>query len=105
MHTTRYPTLARIALDILPIPGSSVSCERLFSRTKQVTTDRRSSIGPDLIEALECLQYNWKGNIIDWARVNSRSIEEVDVDDDFSLILNDEEELYTGDYESDIEVD
>lgn len=82
-----------------------MSCERLFSRTKQVTTDRRSSIGPDLIEALECLQYNWKGNIIDWARVNSRSIEEVDVDDDFSLILNDEEELYTGDYESDIEVD
>ena len=82
-----------------------MSCEWLFSRTKQVTTDRRSSIGPDLIEALECLQYNWKGNIIDWARVNSRSIEEVDVDDDFSLILNDEEELYTGDYESDIEVD
>ena len=82
-----------------------MSCERLFSRTEQVTTDRRSSIGPDLIEALECLQYNWKGNIIDWARVNSRSIEEVDVDDDFSLILNDEEELYTGDYESDIEVD
>ena len=82
-----------------------MSCEQLFSRTKQVTTDRRSSIGPDLIEALECLQYNWKGNIIDWARVNSRSIEEVDVDDDFSLILNDEEELYTGDYESDIEVD
>ena len=82
-----------------------MSCERLFSRTKQVTTDRRSSIGPDLIEALECLQYNWKGNIIDWARVNSHSIEEVDVDDDFSLILNDEEELYTGDYESDIEVD
>ena len=100
MHTTRYPTLARIALDILPIPGSSVSCEQLFSRAKQVTTDRRSRIAPDLIEALECLQYNWKGNIIDWARLNSRSVEEVDIDlDDFSLILKDEEELYAGDYE------
>ncbi len=76
LHSTRY----------LAHPQSSVSCEQLFSRTKQVTTDHRSSIGPDLIEALECLQYNWKGNIIDWARVNSHSIEEVDVDfDDFSL--------------------
>ena len=100
MHTTRYLTLARLALDILPIPGSSVSCERLFSHAKQVTTDRRSSIGPDLIEALECLQYNWKGNIIDQARVNSHSVKEVDdVDlDEFSLILKDEGELYTGDY-------
>ena len=54
----------------------------------------------DLIEALECLQYNWKGNIIDWVQVNSHSVEEVDVDlGDFSLMLKDEEELFARDYE------
>lgn len=55
-------------------------------------------------EVLECLQYNWKGNIADWALVNSHSIEEVDVDfDDFFLILQDKEELYMGDYDDDFD--
>ncbi|EKM48247.1 uncharacterized protein PHACADRAFT_70898, partial [Phanerochaete carnosa HHB-10118-sp] len=53
-----YPTLARMALDILGIPASSVSCERLFSRAKLVNTDRRSSLGSDIFEALEALNFH-----------------------------------------------
>ena len=39
-HAHLYPTLARIALDVLPSQASSVPCEQLFSGTKQIATDR-----------------------------------------------------------------
>lgn len=74
-----YPTLARLALDILPIPASSVSVERQFSRAAEVSTDRRSRLGPDLFEWLECLNNHWRHDIVDLARLNSAEIEEVEL--------------------------
>lgn len=70
-----------MALDVLPIPASSVAVERLFSRAKQVSTDRRSRIGADLFEWLQCLSHHWRGTIVDYAKVNSAIIEEVLLDD------------------------
>ena len=35
-----FPTLARIALDILPSQVSSVPCEQLFLGTRQIAVDR-----------------------------------------------------------------
>nr|VWO96606.1 C2H2-type domain-containing protein [Ganoderma boninense] len=85
-----YPTLARMALDILPIPASSVAVERLFSRAKEVSTDRRSRIGADLFEWLECLSHHWRPTIVDYAKVNSAAVEEVDLDDFVSYYEVDE---------------
>ncbi|KAF5354761.1 hypothetical protein D9756_005504 [Leucocoprinus leucothites] len=53
----RYPTIFCLALDILSIQASSVSCERLFSIAKETMTLHCNRIGPDLMEALQMLKY------------------------------------------------
>lgn len=68
-----------MALDILPIQASSVPCERLFSSSKQVATDRRSRLGSDRFEELLIMKSAWRGTISDWAVSNSENIEEVDL--------------------------
>ena len=37
-NQTRYPTLFRLAMDILPIQGSAVLCKRVFSSAKETMT-------------------------------------------------------------------
>jgi hypothetical protein len=44
-------------MDILPIQGSAVPCERVFSSGKETTTTRRNRIGPELMEALQMLKF------------------------------------------------
>ena len=56
----RYPTIFALAMDILPIQGSSVPCERVFSSAKETMTDRRSRIQPELMEGLQLLKYSVK---------------------------------------------
>jgi hypothetical protein len=68
-----------MALDILPIQASSVPCERLFSSSKQVATERRSRLGSDRFEELLVMKSTWRGTISDWAVTNSKDIEEVDL--------------------------
>ena len=89
-----YPTLARMALDILPIPASSTSCERLFSRAKLASTDRRSRLGVEIFEAIECLNFHWKKSIVDFAKVNSQTPLELTEDDLAGFdVLEEEAEL------------
>lgn len=54
----RYPTIFKLALDILPIQGSAVPCERVFSSAKETMTDRRSRISKELMEALQMLKFS-----------------------------------------------
>ena len=60
-HTTKlssgYPTLVRIALDVLPCRASSVPCERLFSASKRTAVDRRASLGA---EELQVMKFAWR---------------------------------------------
>ncbi len=44
--------IARLARKYLAIPASQASCERLFSIARQDITERRTSMLPDLVEAL-----------------------------------------------------
>lgn len=70
VHAHEFPTLARIALDILPIQASSVPCERLFSAAKEIATDKRSRLGPERFEQLQMLKHAWKKDLIDVALWN-----------------------------------
>lgn len=45
-------------MDILPIQGSAVPCERVFSSAKETTTMRRNKISPELMEALQMLKFS-----------------------------------------------
>jgi hypothetical protein len=56
LHENEYPSLARMAFDILSIPAMSAECERVFSSTKLLLTDRRARMKEDIIEASECLR-------------------------------------------------
>lgn len=49
-----------MALDILPIQGSSVPCERVFSSSAETDTARRNRIAPELMEALQMLKFTIK---------------------------------------------
>ena len=44
-------------MDVLPIQGSAVPCERVFSSGKETTTARCNRISPDLMEALQMLKF------------------------------------------------
>ena len=45
-------------MDIIPIQGSAVPCERVFSSAKETMTARRSRISSELMEALQVLKFS-----------------------------------------------
>ena len=53
-----YPTMRKIARDILAIPVSTVASESAFSMGGRVVSEHRSRLHSDTVEALMCLQ-NW----------------------------------------------
>jgi len=55
-----FPTLFRLAMDILPVQASSVPYTRVFSSSKETITARRNSLSPCLVEALQLLKYTTK---------------------------------------------
>lgn len=59
-NQNKFPTLFKLAMDILPIQASSVPCERVFSSSKETITARRNALSPNLVEALQLLKYATK---------------------------------------------
>lgn len=56
------PFLYLVALDVLPAQASSVSCERVFSSSKETDAARRSRTDPSLMEVLQVLKYHCRHN-------------------------------------------
>ena len=50
-----YPSLSRMAFDMLSIPASSTSVERLFSVGGLIVMKRRNKLGSDSIRSLMCI--------------------------------------------------
>ncbi|KAG6809994.1 hypothetical protein H0H87_011389 [Tephrocybe sp. NHM501043] len=88
-HFHVYPTLGRIALDVIPCQASSVACERLFSASKQTADDRRACLGATTFEQLQIMKFAWRGKITDFAAINSQHVEEVDVNQFKELLSED----------------
>ncbi|CAO2655095.1 Nn.00g101590.m01.CDS01 [Neocucurbitaria sp. VM-36] len=51
-----YPSLSKLALDVLSIPASSCECERLFSELGDLLEPRRRHLGPQLLAAIQCVR-------------------------------------------------
>jgi hypothetical protein len=72
----RYPRIFALALDILPIQGSAVPCERAFSSSAETDTRRRNRTVPELMEALQILKFFVKqGNSLDFTAGTSKDAE------------------------------
>jgi hypothetical protein len=77
----RFPTIFALAMDILPIQGSSVPCERVFSDAKETTTPRRNRLSPEMMEALQMLKFSAKrGRELNFTSATSKLSEEEALD-------------------------
>jgi hypothetical protein len=81
VNSSRFPTLAKMARDILAIPISTVASESAFSTSGRILDDFRTSLTPYMIQALVCTQ--------DWLR---RSTNPVDIQENLEAL----EELEKG---------
>lgn len=51
-----YPSLSKLALDVLSIPASSCECKRIFSELGDLLEPRRRHLGPQLLAAIQCVR-------------------------------------------------
>lgn len=77
LHEDTFPTLFRIALDVLPVQASAVPSERVFSASKETDTDRRSNTEVELMEMLQVLKYAFREDRLcftqDWVAPQPRT--------------------------------
>ncbi|EPQ58955.1 hypothetical protein GLOTRDRAFT_33487, partial [Gloeophyllum trabeum ATCC 11539] len=84
-----YPTIFKLALDILPIQGSAVPCERVFSSAKETMTDRRNRIAAELMEALQMLKFSFRhGRHLDFTAGMNKDTELHELEE--SILVNDQ---------------
>ena len=83
VNSSRFPTLAIMARDILAIPITTVASESAFSTSGRILDDFRTSLTPYMIQALVCTQ--------DWLR---RSTDPVDIKENLEAL----EELKKGNF-------
>ena len=101
-----FPTLACIALDVLPAQASSVPCEWLFSGTKQIVVDHWASLGSIFFEEIVITKSAWRPDLYDMATWNASQVEEIDLFDFKELFLDDTAGLaWDKDMEGDAEGD
>ncbi|WCJ29526.1 Zinc finger BED domain-containing protein RICESLEEPER 2 [Euphorbia peplus] len=58
-HARTFPTLAKIAAQILTVPASTVAVEQTFSRGGHILDPKRSKLAPESLESQVCLN-DWK---------------------------------------------
>ena len=90
-------------MDILPIPASSVPCERLFSAAKEIADDQRARLGPKKFEELQLTKFAWRNNVPDLAAWNSSQTEEVDIGEfaEFTELFDEDKWLEDFDRDTD----
>ena len=74
---------------MLPSQASSVPCERLFSGTKQIATDRRARLGAIVFEELAIMKSAWGPQLCDFAAWNAAQVEEIGHDEYEDMLLED----------------
>jgi hypothetical protein len=56
VNSGKYPVLSRLAKDVLVVQVSTVASESAFSNSGRVVSPFRSSLSPNMVEALICGQ-------------------------------------------------
>uniref|UniRef100_A0ACD5W6G1 Uncharacterized protein n=1 Tax=Avena sativa TaxID=4498 RepID=A0ACD5W6G1_AVESA len=81
---SRFPTLQKLARDILPIPITSVASECAFSTSGRVLSAHHSRLTPNMAEALMCMQA--------WSRADLLGGWNSTLSSTFQSVLEDDEE-------------
>ncbi len=89
---------------MLPAQASSVPCERLFSGSKQIATDRRARLGSKTFEELVIMNSAWGPELYDMAAWTTSQLEEINLLD-FEEMLAEEGDLVDWDKEIDYEIE
>lgn len=89
-HAYKYPTVARIALDFLPVMASSVPSEQLFSSSGETADDQHSRLGPIRFEEAQVMKWHWRQGAVDFAKANQQAVDNVDLSEFEGLLLRDE---------------
>ena len=61
----QFPTISKLAKDVLPVPGTEVPSESAFSSARQTLTYTRSLLSPETLEALMITKYFLQKDIAD----------------------------------------
>ncbi|CAI0406533.1 unnamed protein product [Linum tenue] len=86
VNNHRFPTLSRMARDVLAVPVSTVSSEAAFSTGGRVLNDFRSSLTPRIVEALICTQdWLWAESSVCLVEEDSEEID--NIDEELSMIM------------------
>ena len=67
--------------------ASSVACEWIFLGSKQIATDHRSRLGPEVFEQLVIMKSTWGPDLYDMAAWNAAQVKKVDSMFDFEEML------------------
>jgi hypothetical protein len=51
-----YPSLSKLALDVLSIPPSSYECERQFGELGDLLEPQQRRLGPQILAAIKCVR-------------------------------------------------
>uniref|UniRef100_A0A8R7TNE6 AC transposase n=1 Tax=Triticum urartu TaxID=4572 RepID=A0A8R7TNE6_TRIUA len=81
----KYPTLQRIARDILPIPASAVISESAFNTKGRLLSPHRGQLAPSMVEAIMCMKA--------WSRADMIGDGNSTLCAVFQSVLDDEEEM------------
>jgi hypothetical protein len=82
-NSSEYPTLSRMAQDVLAIQASTVASESAFSTGRKLISEFRTRLTPKTVEALICAQ--------DWIRASSSSQFSMKAIDDYIEQIDQEE--------------
>ena len=59
LQASRFPILAKFAIDVMTIPAAAADCERTFSELSDLLGTRRLHMKPELLAALQSIK-SWK---------------------------------------------
>ena len=103
-NATLYPTLARIALDVLPSQASLVPCEWLFLGSKQIVIDRWACLGSTVFEQLVIMGSAWRPDLYDMAAWTAYQQEEVECFLDYMEMLDEDDANLAWEKELDLDL-
>jgi hypothetical protein len=80
-----YPCLSKLALDVLSIPASSCECERMFSELGDLLEPCQRGIQPQLLAAIQCVQWWRTAGLGDGKLNNKNSITDNEIEALYSV--------------------